>query len=82
MRIVGRIDDVFGPTKMATNGGAGYPIVFRKCTNRRGRARLRARQLPRRVARNVNPAAETIIGDVRVIDSIRPALDGVDASFT
>jgi len=30
---------------------------------------------------NVNPAAETIVGDVRVIDSIRPAFEGVDCVF-
>jgi nucleoside-diphosphate-sugar epimerase len=30
---------------------------------------------------NVNPAAEAIIGDVRVIDSIRPAFEGVDCVF-
>jgi UDP-glucose 4-epimerase len=30
---------------------------------------------------NVNPAAEVIVGDVRVLDSIRPAFEGVDCVF-
>jgi nucleoside-diphosphate-sugar epimerase len=33
---------------------------------------------PRKI---VNPAAEVIVGDVRVIDSIRPAFEGVDCVF-
>src|SRR5450755_1311795 len=30
---------------------------------------------------NVNPAAEVIVGDVRVLDSIRPSFEGVDCVF-
>ncbi len=45
---------------------------------------LRVRVLDNFIAgprENVNPAAEVIVGDVRVIDSIRPAFDGVDCVF-
>jgi UDP-glucose 4-epimerase len=45
---------------------------------------LRVRVLDNFVAgprENVNPAAETVVGDVRVLDSIRPAFEGVDCVF-
>jgi len=45
---------------------------------------LRVRVLDNFVAgprENVNPAAEIVVGDVRVLDSIRPAFEGVDCVF-
>ncbi len=70
------------PRLVLVTGGAGF--IGSHLTDALIAAGLRARVLDSFVAgrsENVNPAAETVVGDVRVLDSIRPAFEGVDCVF-
>jgi UDP-glucose 4-epimerase len=63
-------------------GGAGF--IGSHLTDALIAHGLRVRVLDSFVAgprENVNPAAETVVGDVRVLESIRPAFGGVDCVF-
>src|SRR5580704_3138703 len=70
------------PRRVLITGGAGF-IGSHLADALIGQG-LRVRVLDNFIAgprENVNPAAEVIVGDVRVIDSIRPAFEGVDCVF-
>jgi UDP-glucose 4-epimerase len=70
------------PRLVLVTGGAGF--IGSHLTDALIAAGLRVRVLDNFVAgrsENVNPAAETVVGDVRVLDSIRPAFEGVDCVF-
>ena len=63
-------------------GGAGF--IGSHLTDALIAEGMRVRVLDNFIAgkhENVNPAAEEIVGDVRVIDSIRPAFRDVDCVF-
>src|SRR5579863_6300156 len=70
------------PRLTLVTGGAGF--IGSHLTDALIAQGLRVRVLDNFVAgprENVNPAAQTVVGDVRVLDSIRPAFEGVDCVF-
>jgi UDP-glucose 4-epimerase len=70
------------PRLVLVTGGAGF--IGSHLTDALIDAGLGVRVLDNFVAgrsENVNRAAETVVGDVRVLDSIRPAFEGVDCVF-
>jgi len=70
------------PRLALVTGGAGF--IGSHLTDALIAQGLRVRVLDNFVAgprENVNPAAEIVVGDVRVPDSIRPAFAGVDCVF-
>jgi len=70
------------PRLTLVTGGAGF--IGSHLTDALIAEGMRVRVLDNFIAgkhENVNPAAEEIVGDVRVIDSIRPAFRDVDCVF-